>query len=50
MNILRKISQTLLKDDEDREGRRGDLVVRGALASQTDCVIDIKVINQNASS
>jgi hypothetical protein len=37
-------------DDEDREGRRGDLVVRGALASQTDCVIDIKVINQNASS
>ncbi len=37
-------------DEEDREERRGDLVVRGALASQTDCVIGIKIINQNASS
>ena len=36
--------------DEDREERRGDLVVRGAIALQTDCVIDIKVINQNANS
>ncbi len=32
-------------------GGRGDLVARGALASQTDCVIDIfKVTNQNTSS
>ncbi len=39
-------------NDEDREGRRGDLVVRGPIASQTDCVIDtiIKVINQNGTS
>ncbi len=28
-------------DDEDRKGMRGNLVLRGALASQTDCVIDI---------
>jgi len=48
--IIKAGDPTKPHDDEDREGRRGDLVVRGVIASQTDCVIDIKVINQNANS
>ena len=37
-------------DSADRDGRRGDLGVRGAFASQTDCVIDLKVMNLDAKS
>ena len=34
----------------DRDGRRGDLVVRGVHAPQKDCITDTLVINQDAVS
>ena len=37
-------------DHADRDGRRGDLCVRGAFASQTDCVMDLTVMNLDAKS
>ncbi len=44
--IIKAGDPTKPHDDEDREGRRGDLALRGVIASQTDCVLDIQVINQ----
>ena len=48
--VIKKPDESKPEGHPDRKGKRGDVLVRGMHASQTDAIIDVRVVNLDAQS